>query len=295
LDGDTLVVVDNGLPRVTWFTVDGELARTLPVEISALRHGRPVRGLGRVGPWLVFETQTGCLIGRFDGASSTVFADSNIDRRQRVIAIHESAGRVALLENVLHADVLPLYRNRGCTVIAAPFPRVTRFGLTPSGSMVRLDDGQPILSMRMIDGLAAAEPTKGDVTKLEVAGDLSPRSVRAPDVDAYEAAVLNPPTVTLIESDREWRREALEEIDVPREIAPLDDLNVATDGTIWVRRGTSPVDQNAAWLQVDQAGLPARAVSLPSEVRVKVITGDAIYGIILDELGVQYVARFPIR
>jgi hypothetical protein len=106
--------------------------------------------------------------------------------------------------------------------------------------------------------------------------------------------VLNPPTVTLYESDLEWRREALRELALPREIAPLDDLRVGADGTIWVRRGTSPADSTATWQQFDPTGHSLRSVALPAGLRVEAITSQAIYGVILDEFGVQYVARFPM-
>lgn len=130
---------------------------------------------------------------------------------------------------------------------------------------------------------------------MELAGRFSPRAVQESDLDAYESHVLNPPTLTLFESDLEWRREALRELDVPREIAPLDDLSVATDGGIWIRRGVSPADTRSTWQEFDQAGRALRTVSLPAKLRVEAITSHAIYGVVLDEFGVQYVARFPIE
>lgn len=158
----------------------------------------------------------GCMIRRAPGSSETVFRDPTVDRRQRVLAIDGTSETIMVLEDVTRADIQPLYRDAGCTVISAPFPRVTRFDVTRTGELISLRD-----------------------------------------------------------SERRWRREALQELEVPEDIAPLDDVRVGNSGAIWVRLGASPADTAATWRRVDPSGEVTRSISLPAGTRVEVITEDA--------------------
>lgn len=293
--GDTLVVVDIGLPRISWVTSEGEVARTLTVEMSSMLHGAATQLLGVVGPWLILESEMGCMVGRPPGSSGTVFADPDVDRRQRVLAVDSESGRVSILKDVVHADIQPLYRDGGCTVISAPFPRVNRFDINSSGELVSMRDGQTSFSTEAIVPSGGWAPSLGQPKVVEFEAGAPPRPVRRIDIEAFESAVLNPPTGALTEPDVAWRREALRSLEYPRELASVDRLKTSIDGSTWTRRGTSPADSTAIWQQLDGSGRTLRSIVLPAALRVQAITADALYGTVVDDYGAQMIHRYPIR
>jgi hypothetical protein len=82
---------------------------------------------------------------------------------------------------------------------------------------------------------------------------------------------------------------------MPHVYPPLDRLQPATDGTVWVFRtvsgGASAVDV------FDRNGHYLGAPELPIDfdrVSVHVITDEHLYGVTKDDLGVDYVVRLRI-
>ena len=72
----------------------------------------------------------------------------------------------------------------------------------------------------------------------------------------------------------------------------------AEDGTIWLRR-FDPVESEdgesmtESWV-LDAEGAPLARALFPADLRVAVIDGDAVWGIEMDELDVQYIVRYRL-
>ncbi|MCY3942622.1 MAG: hypothetical protein OXG18_02505, partial [Gemmatimonadetes bacterium] len=72
----------------------------------------------------------------------------------------------------------------------------------------------------------------------------------------------------------------------------------AGDGTIWLRR-YDPVEtedgesMTESWI-LDAEGAPLARALTPAGVGISVISGDTVWGIERDELGVQYMVRYRL-
>src|SRR5690606_12504860 len=110
------------------------------------------------------------------------------------------------------------------------------------------------------------------------------------------------PDTTRERSTLEFRREGMtaqggfDPDMVPRVYPPFDQILEATDGTLWVRRQLA---RGAVGLDVFSAdGVFLGAAELPMDferMSIAHATPDRMYGIVRDELDVQYVVRLGIR
>lgn len=72
-------------------------------------------------------------------------------------------------------------------------------------------------------------------------------------------------------------------------------LVVADDGHLWVRVSTEDDRSSATWDVFDPAGRYLGPLVTPRRLTIHRITGDALYGVLYDEFDVPYVKRFAIR
>jgi hypothetical protein len=117
---------------------------------------------------------------------------------------------------------------------------------------------------------------------------------------AYEPIAV--PDSTRERAIREFQPEGMTAVDgfdpgqVPRVYPPFEQIQVATDGTLWVRR---QLEDGVIGLDVFSAeGRYLGAADVPEDFRrmsIQHITEDHMYGIVRDELDVQYVVRLGIR
>lgn len=291
-DDGLLAVLDVALRRLTWFRLDGTVVRTLAVDYSTIGHGIPSRVLGYNDPLLLLETTSGCVVARPSREAPPIFADPTVDGRRRLLAVSTVDGSIQVLSDVKDASVVPLYRDGGCTVVAAPFAGVTKAAIHGS-SAITLELGERLVRrpLENVDGnlKLALNGTPLSFRRLGV------RRVTAEDRDAFRGAVLQPPGLTIVESDRTWRLAALEELEIPSEVPPLDDILASTAAGVWVRRGTSPADSVVTWIRLGSELHRGRAVHLPSSVRVLRVSERALYGVSRGAFGAPVVHRFPIQ
>jgi hypothetical protein len=95
---------------------------------------------------------------------------------------------------------------------------------------------------------------------------------------------------------REGLAENGEAPELPEAIPPFEEFYPSPDGTLWVRRRTGPsvhvldvFDATGRYLGEAMTGVNLRRFS------VQLVTPDALYGVLSDDLGVQYVVRVRIE
>jgi hypothetical protein len=105
------------------------------------------------------------------------------------------------------------------------------------------------------------------------------------------------------------RRSALAALNLPRnELVPaLGRLLVGHDGGFWVERPDKVEDpvavvvrvyrapQASLWDRFDEQGRLVGAVWLPASFTPRAIAGNAVYGILRDDLGIEFVARYLVE
>jgi hypothetical protein len=83
---------------------------------------------------------------------------------------------------------------------------------------------------------------------------------------------------------------------MPRPLTrPFFDRIYLEDGhNIWLRLFSLAAEEQR-WIVIDSAGHPFATVVLPARIRVREINGTVVLGQEVDDLGVEYVAEYPLR
>ena len=70
-----------------------------------------------------------------------------------------------------------------------------------------------------------------------------------------------------------------------------------SDGTLWLRRW-DPVETGAGemyeWWLLDADGTPLARAQTPTGLSIRLIDGDAVWGVERDDLGVEYIVRYRL-
>jgi hypothetical protein len=85
------------------------------------------------------------------------------------------------------------------------------------------------------------------------------------------------------------RAQVTKSLTVPQYYPPFDELHLAPDGSIWVRRGQ--IESSDIWLIIDQKGTVSGKLALPPGIRVLHVTLHHAWAVRSDPLGVPKVVR----
>src|SRR5690606_4074299 len=77
---------------------------------------------------------------------------------------------------------------------------------------------------------------------------------------------------------------------IPSTHSPVNDIVIGMDGRIWV--SLRPDHGGTPWLVLDPDGEPEMRVTLPANTRLMVADDRCVWGLEVDELGVESIVRY---
>lgn len=284
--GDTLWVGDSPQARISLFRPNGSFVRSITfTQAGPLTGGRPnVPGSlladGSVlGLWLPpMYTLAGAKpvvepLVRFSPRGDPLGVLGRRQRRQEFVRVRSGTSS---------------------TYFAQPFSDSPLTAVAPDGSGLVIVTRAAATSRRQASFTVRKVSFSGR-TAFERAYPYTPRPLTGDAVESVvnkhaggmqEAKFRTPPAAAA----RRLIREALYR---PGYLAPVTDVVLGRDGTIWLRReatGRAVFD----WQVLDAAGRPVGRVSLPAKVAVQYADRTQVWGVELDELDVPTLVRFRV-
>ena len=80
---------------------------------------------------------------------------------------------------------------------------------------------------------------------------------------------------------------------IPATYSPVDDILLGRDGRIWV--SLRPDADGNSWLVLGPDGEPSMRVTVPANTRLEVADDRYVWGLEVDELGVESVVRYRLE
>lgn len=267
-EGDTLVVWDSRLRRLSYFDRDGNLLRDARVDLPVYSRFVPrIDGWAwvQLGPTYWWPMRPG-----IDGVGHIVAVSINSPDDVR-------ADTLLSWEDV---STIPVRFDQGLTVIPRRYAPRLRWTADRDGRLYA---------------------ARGDTYEIEVhspAGEHMATITRE-----YQR---HPPSAAELDSARAWIEEAAEDYgqhaDRVRNASEIAELKRATgevvvsdDGYLWVLAVTEDDLAQQTWDIFDPGWRYLTSVTLPRGLTVHRITSGALYGEIEDEFEVPYVKRYSIR
>lgn len=81
---------------------------------------------------------------------------------------------------------------------------------------------------------------------------------------------------------------------IPDYLPPVEEIAVSATDQIWVR-SFLPTSDGHEWTVFDTEGNPIATVLTPTDVAIRWITAEHVWGSVTDELDVPYIVRYPIQ
>ena len=116
-----------------------------------------------------------------------------------------------------------------------------------------------------------------------------PALVRDSVIDNIAQVLTGPANATLAVA----REQVVKSLTIPRDYPPFGELLLATDGSVWVRRGQ--VGSSDVWWIIDSLGKVSGQLALPPGTRILHVTPPHAWGVRSDELGVPKVVRLTVQ
>lgn len=320
--GDTVYALDSGTKQIKVYDPAGQHVRTFggegggPGEFQEPSHMTFLGDTLAVFDWrmrrLTYLSGNGAVFGTARTELPATFASGIARLDDTTLVLHVTAGysmppqpekegkawllRVALdgrildtLLETLGRDMVPYRTETFLTVIAAPFPRGPRWDIAPDGR-IAYGRGERY-EIGVYEYRAEATDSIGRLTTL-IRSNQPPQTVTDADIATYRSRWLGRENLTP-ESRRRFEA-VLGAATYPTTWQAFDALKFDASGRLWVRRPPREADTLVSWDVFDPDGRLARTVAVPKDLSVHVITGEAIYGVMRDELDVQYVRRFRL-
>lgn len=274
--GDTVVVFDWQARRLTYFSSDGTVRGTALAELPTTFAG----GIARLDDsTVVLEAVAG----------HRMPPDPEKDGKSWLLRLAFDGRVLDTLLVTLGRDMVPYRTETFLTVITAPFPRGPRWGVAPDGR-IAYGRGEHY-EIGVYEYRPAATDSIGQLTTL-IRSTQSPRTVTDADIAAYRNRWLGREDLTP-ESRRRYE-DILGTVTYPTTWPAFDALRFDESGRLWTRRPPREADTLVSWDVFDTDGRLVRTVVMPKDLTVHAITADAVYGVMRDELDVQYVKRFRV-
>lgn len=271
---DTVYAWDGRLGRLTVFTPDGSVARTVAI--------RPVEALGRPTP-----------VGVLAGGRLAIRVTQPVMAGETPTGIRRDSMRVFVTdaqgESLRSVGALPgsesfvLRRGRSTNVTDLPFARRGYAAAHDETVVLAATDGYrfhaydlagPRLSIR-------AEVPDRRVSDEQLERARQRESERLREIGFYERMAEN--------VEEKYRA-----IPRGRPLPAFADMRLASDGRLWVRlAGRDPADP-PIWVVHDSDGQARSAYQLPAGARLMDAGGDWVVGTLSDEFGVDYVGLWRL-
>ena len=196
-------------------------------------------------------------------------------------------------------DILALLREDGGSFMRQPF------GDGPLVSFVEHDESLLVVDRRVYDGNGAPSIA---VTRIDVrSGDTlltarlpyEARALEAAEADSAIRAVAGPMHEFMAAREPGLTLRALESriADAtyrPEYVPAVRELVVAEDGRILLEPFDQPEDEGEWWL-LNRDAEPQGSIRAPSDLRILRVLGDDVWGVVTDELDVNYIVKYPLR
>jgi hypothetical protein len=265
-DGDSLVVYDYMLRRLSVFASDLSLVREVPA--------------------VLVQGATGFLPPQTLITAAPVFPDRQMeglhDLRMAVVRVDLQSGA---------QDTIALVGGRreyqftvGERVLMVPVPLTVHASVAVRGR-----------SVYVADGVSAGFSVYDEAGRLSsrVAMELQPGPVSARDFEAEldrliaEASARRVPATQL--------RDIVRSLPRPAALPVFDALNVGEDGSVWLRQYELAPNETRQWSVFDEAGRILAVVDVPARIRILDIGGDVLLARVEDELGVEFLQVHAIE
>lgn len=281
---DTIVVADGRLARLTVISADGEFVRTSPLPLHVGREGF-ITKFAPVEPGrYVAETITGCSLPRKD----------NYDNKWRLVLWSEGSADARILQEHTRTTVIAIYGDSFCSTMINPLGRTPLFDASPNGVIAIVDAGNSVAAMYERVG---SDGPVGMSTEIRPSG--APPSISSAERELFQDSVVarqaNPGNESGVLNERARRyMEFGKELELPETWPAIQNVLLDERGRAWLQRPLRFRDSFATWDRYTAGGPPEVTVVLPKDLEAKLFRGDAVYGLVQDELGVQYVKKLRI-
>jgi hypothetical protein len=292
---DTLYVGDNGLRRLSFFSLAGEFLNSVRWTSPLIRDGRA--SYMETVPQVILPDGSALLVpGMIVGGMMSEpgpRTSTNQTLFLRIAQNAEGADTVALVD----AE----YRSTSVTLegtmqrISCPFQGF------PLGELMLDGSGVVIVHRPVATGI---QPADFEILIVDPRGDtIVSRSIEYDPIPFPETLVAE--AIAQLRSQRLDRdqpaptagqvRRAWDQIDCSLlALVPVTELVPTQDGLIWLRREAVPGD-SMVWSVVDGLGQMVGQVGLPSDEAVVASNGETLVTLRLDEFDVPYLKRYAIR
>lgn len=292
--GDSLWAFDLGSYRFSYFDLDGAFTGSVRPNVNI---GRTAPGLGPAArPERPFRD--GTLLGKVPAFSNDI-ATGQLTEVPFVRMDAEGAALSTLwTQHYETSDVLAVRNSDGVGGMYGEQP----FGDEPITQA--LEDGLVVLDRRAWSGEGGAAFA---LTRIGLSGDTlwrrrleySPETLPSQVVDSAVAARVEGLSEFISRvmpgvSRGEFEQRFQDAVHAPAYLPPIKEMVVAENGAIWLSRW-EPDDQGGVeWWVLDASGEPIGRASAPAELRVLLITDDAVWGVETDDLDVGYIVRYRL-
>lgn len=279
--GDTLIVLDNRVGRLTRVLPDGTVVEVLPIEwipFSYVLNGRTTSGRSLPGVRGVFADGSILATQRIQSGPAQI--ETRISRSEltlRRIDLRTGAAQSVGLFRATE-DFIYLHPDGSFTFGDAPFGKPGLLAIT--GDRFYAGDGE---------GFEIEEHTSdGTLTRIIRVCEL-PDPVTEREYEAYVQDLIEP----LEGLGRELEEIAHRGLPRPEFAAPYMALHVDPTGRIWVRDFTF-VGMPQRWRVLDRDGRWLSDVTLPADVDVLEVGDDYVLGRVRDEFDVERVEIYEV-
>ncbi len=295
LQSDTLHVGDNGLGRLSFFTLAGEFLNSVRWTSPRIRDGRV--GYMETAPQVLLSDgsallEPGMVVGMIAGEAGP----RTSTHRRLFLRIAQNAEGADTA-----AQVDAEYRSTTVTVEGMTQRISCPFDDFPLGELM-LDGSGVVIVHRPV--ASEIQPSDFEILIVDPRGDTTvSRSIEYDPVPLSETTVEE--AIGQVRSRRLERdqpvptagqlRSAWDQIECSfLALPPVTELVSNQDGSIWLRREAVPGD-SVAWSVVDRLGEMVGRVDLPSDEAVIASDGETLVTLRLDEFDVPYLRRYGIR
>jgi hypothetical protein len=286
--GDTLWIDDPQLDRSTLISPELQLVRTV-ASPPALR---PIQGestripeFGPGTPYAIYpgDTMLVSALPTSDDPRADVFDGLPL---LRVSAEGAITHVVTLLPSDKDGSLFVRYSDGRAGGFPVPFHRGPRWSVSPDGERIGVLT-VTFPTPRVGEFRVAVVDAQGD----EIF-DRAHRTSTLPIPESVVDSVLSARAERA--SNSEMRSAILTDLKdrIPSMYSPVDDILLGMDGRVWVC--LRPDGDGNSWLVLRPDGEPAMRVTLPANTRLMVADDHYIWGLEVDELGVESVVRYRL-
>lgn len=279
LVGDTLVGMDHGSRRLSFFSAEGDFLES--------------RGL--TSPALGDEYFPTPPFGFFSDGSAIVsptFSPGTV-RRIPYLRIDREG---AILDTLWWQDLEGLWvdssteRVRGS--LPHPFPYSPRIAFGPDGFVVA---DQGITSEAWSPEFGLTWHSQAGDTVWDHRYSYTPIALESTEVDRAVSRLAESPSIRFIHGDAgEAERHIRSRLHVPPVYPPIARLVMAGDGIIWLAREPAGAE-HTIWMAVGDRGEVLGSVALPSVVQIHFARGSFLWGVAQDALDVPYIVQYQVE